>query len=1575
MAVDLDDSISESVSMGVLSTAAKTFDSALSPDTDVDMYGFSVSAGTVVDFDVDTTLNGPGGLGSYLRLFNSLGQVLAANDNGRAPGENTLGFDAYLRFTFVDSGNYYLGVSNANNIIYNPTTGDGDAAGGPHAIGSYRLVVQALPVDNDDALNEATSLGSLTTTAIVRNSTITPDIDVDMFRFTAAAGQVVDFDLDTVANGPGGLGAYLRLFNAQGVQMAANNDGTAPGENTLGFDAYLRHTFAASGTYYLGVSNANNALYDPVTGGGDEEGGLYSIGDYQLIIQALAVDTDDTISEAVTLGAVTTTPILRDASITTDIDVDMFRFTVNSGQVVDFDIDTVLNGPDGLGSYLQLYNQQGQLLASNDDAAAPGELGVGFDAYLRYTFAASGSYYIAVSNFNNKAYDSLIGDKDSAGGFYSIGDYQLSIQTPSPTPNDADDALSEAMVLGTVSTTPLVSNGTISPDVDVDMHRFTVAAGQIVDFDLDTTLNGPGGLGAYLRLFNAQGQQLAFNDNAAAPGENSIGFDSYFRYAFANAGTFYVAVSNANNILYDPLTGSGDTAGGSAATGAYQLFVQALPIDNDDAMNEALSLGSISTVPITRSSTISPDIDVDMFRFTVSAGQVVDFDIDTTANGVGGLGSYLRLFNAQGQQLAANDDDVAPGESVLGFDAYLRFTFLTSGTYYIAVSNSNNKAYDASSGTGDTVGGFHSIGDYQLIVQTPAATPVDNDDAISEAVQLGTISTSPLTATGSISPDVDVDMIRFTVTAGQVVDIDLDTPTNAPGGLGSYLRLFNAQGQELAANDNAAAPGENTVGIDAYLRFNFTTSGIFYLGISNSNNVSYDPLTGTGDTAGGSNSTGTYHLSVQALPVDNDDSFAEATSLGSLTTTPVTRNAAISPDIDVDMYRFTASVGQVIDFDIDTVFNGPGGLGSYLRLFNAQGLQLAFSNDNSAPGENTIGFDAYLRYTFALSGTYYVAVSNANNVLFDPVTGEGDSPGGSYSIGDYQLVIQVLPIDVDDSISEATSLGAITTVPINRGTDISPDIDVDMYRFTVNSGQVVDFDVDTPLNGPDGLAGYLRLFDDQGQQLAFNDNAAAPGEGSVGFDPYLRYTFSVGGTYYVAISNFHNTAYDAVTGNGDTAGGSYSIGAYQLTVQSPSATAPPDFDDALSEAIAIGAVTTAPQTANGIIASDVDVDMFSFTVTAGQVVDIDIDTTLNGPGGLGSYIRLFNAAGLELSLNDDAAAPGEGTIGLDAYLRHTFAAAGTYYVGVSNSGNTSYNAVSGGGDTAGGLNPTGAYLLVVQALPPVLSPSLTLSLSAASIPEIGGQATATLVRSGGDDTVPLTVTILSSDTSSATVPPTVTFAANQTSTSFPIAAVYSSTLGSRQVQVGVTATGYDGFSRSLLITDSDGAFHNSANPPDTNNDGFVSAIDALLVINYLNIFGPGPTPSGSPPPYLDVNSDNFISSIDALLVINALNTQGLGEGDGAALTAPLGFTPVHAPGVEYVARPTSMSLTSRPDMSSVTAEVSVRPQASGISFDSTEQLSASFTRQAESQQLLDGDWNNAVDDLFAAEVDVSLIEF
>jgi hypothetical protein len=408
----------------------------------------------------------------------------------------------------------------------------------------------------------------------------------------------------------------------------------------------------------------------------------------------------------------------------------------------------------------------------------------------------------------------------------------------------------------------------------------------------------------------------------------------------------------------------------------------------------------------------------------------------------------------------------------------------------------------------------------------------DLDDSLSEAHFLGVLAAAPRGAQGSITPDIDVDMYRFTATAGQVVDFDLDTATNGPGGVDSFLRIFDSQGQEIAFNNNGAAPGENQIGFDPYLRFTFFTTGDYYVGVSNANNTLYDPVSGDGDSAGGPNATGNYQLTVQALPVDSDDTFDESNVLGTISASPITINAAISPDIDVDMYRFGASAGQTIQFDIDTPLNGPGGLGSFLRVFDSRGAELAFNNDAAAPGESTVGFDSYVRFTFSASGTYFVGVSNATNTHYDPFSGEGDAAGGQNSIGSYQLIVQspVIPNDPDDTLANAAPLGAASTTPKIVNDSITPDVDVDIYSFTVTAGQVVDFDIDTSTNGPGGLGSFLRLFDAQGQEIAFNNDAAAPGENQVGFDSYLRFTFATTGTYYVGVSNANNTLYNPITG-------------------------------------------------------------------------------------------------------------------------------------------------------------------------------------------------------------------------------------------------------------------------------------------------------------------------------------------------------------------------------------------------------------------------------------------------------------
>ncbi|OKH24393.1 hypothetical protein FACHB389_29945 [Nostoc calcicola FACHB-389] len=112
---------------------------------------------------------------------------------------------------------------------------------------------------------------------------MSPQNDADLVKFTVSAGQRVGFDVDS-RNGSN-LNTYLRVFNSSGTQLAANNDGAAPGEASSQF-SYLAYTFSQAGTYYVGVSLNPNSNYSPVTGVGDVAGSG-ATGDYRLTLNDL----------------------------------------------------------------------------------------------------------------------------------------------------------------------------------------------------------------------------------------------------------------------------------------------------------------------------------------------------------------------------------------------------------------------------------------------------------------------------------------------------------------------------------------------------------------------------------------------------------------------------------------------------------------------------------------------------------------------------------------------------------------------------------------------------------------------------------------------------------------------------------------------------------------------------------------------------------------------------------------------------------------------------------------------------------------------------------------------------------------------------------------------------------------------------------------------------------------------------------------------------------------------------------------------------------------------------------------
>ncbi|MDB4679271.1 dockerin type I domain-containing protein, partial [Rhodopirellula sp.] len=77
----------------------------------------------------------------------------------------------------------------------------------------------------------------------------------------------------------------------------------------------------------------------------------------------------------------------------------------------------------------------------------------------------------------------------------------------------------------------------------------------------------------------------------------------------------------------------------------------------------------------------------------------------------------------------------------------------------------------------------------------------------------------------------------------------------------------------------------------------------------------------------------------------------------------------------------------------------------------------------------------------------------------------------------------------------------------------------------------------------------------------------------------------------------------------------------------------------------------------------------------------------------------------------------------------------------------------------------------------------------------------------------------------------------------------------------------------ISVAENSSPHHNVDDPFDVDRSGVVTALDALAIINYLNVYGPGPIHRTDDDYAYDVNADQLVTSLDVLLVLNELNRQ------------------------------------------------------------------------------------------------------
>ncbi|HEX8914306.1 MAG TPA: S8 family serine peptidase [Humisphaera sp.] len=558
--------------------------------------------------------------------------------------------------------------------------------------------------------------------------------DVDLYRVTLQTRG----NLTITTRPPADVGfpfdATLRLFNAAGTEIA-RADG-----DPVTFDYPVLTTDPAeplaTGVYYVGISSQLNTNYNIVTGAAAADG--MTTGDYFMSIALSNPDPNGVAQGAVDADLTNPTEAIDDPGggggkvtvnrfqgllgsdrpiigseqrIAVDADVDMFRVIAPDDGVLHVDAKgKSLYGADGADTYVKVYDEDLNLVGQNDDASATDP-----DSRLDVTVDRGGVYYVAVTVFANRSfnasdpYNSRTPNSTPTDKSYDLLLWATNGDTNGTTVT-ATDVAAGTTVSGTVGTDSGKVGDGKAPSKDVDWFRVVAPADGYLQFEVA----GAGGFVPSMSLWQLSptGTQATKIDQLASA-----------------TGRLAVRAS-AGDVLYAAVTGQGNddfnwfavASGPGGATGAYTLTAAALSpesakklIDNSVRNNTpgTLLLGQPVTGNLGRDGdvVIGP-ADVDLYAFTPESDVAVRFR--TVSNAEEDADTVLRLFDAKGKQIAANDNATANGKA-----SRVSASLRKGQTYYVGVSGAGPGAFGYDPLTGaDAADG--STGRYQLVAERMA---------------------------------------------------------------------------------------------------------------------------------------------------------------------------------------------------------------------------------------------------------------------------------------------------------------------------------------------------------------------------------------------------------------------------------------------------------------------------------------------------------------------------------------------------------------------------------------------------------------------------------------------------------------------------------------------------------------------------------------------------------------------------------------------------------------------------------------------------------------------------------------
>jgi Zn-dependent metalloprotease len=674
--------------------------------------------------------------------------------------------------------------------------------------------------------------------------------------------------------------------------------------------------------------------------------------------------------------------------------------------------------------------------------------------------------------------------------------------------------------------------GSILTAGEVDTWTFSATAGDRITVHIGEITDINGVFGPWIRLTAPGGASLGDTSGAGA---------AVIDDAIAPAtGTYTVRVASFN--------------AGFNGTGTYRLSMTHTPAPITVAPGDEggpLVNGAIQTGTIDRG-------DVDTWTFTATAGDRIAIHVGEITDTNTVFGPWIRLWSPTGASLgdtagaAADviDDVIAP----------------VTGTYLVMVASFNS--------------GFNGTGTYRLTM-TKTGAPV----TVSPGDEGGPLTNGAM-HTGTIDRG-DVDTWTFQANAGERIAVHIGEITDTNTVFGPWIRLWSPTGASLGDTAGAAADVIDDVVAPV--------TGTYIVLVASFNS--------------GFTGTGTYRLTMVHTPgpyTTSPGDEGEPLINGATHTGTIERG-------DVDVWTFNATAGDRIALHIGEISDTNGVFGPWMRLWSPTGASLGDTAGAAA--------DVIDDVVAPVTGTYTVLVASFNS--------------GFTGTGTYRLTMVHTPGPY--TVSPGDDGGPLDDGAMHTGTIVRGDVDV--WTFDATAGDRIALHIGE-ISDTNGVFGpWMRLWSPTGASLGDTAGAAA--------DVIDDVVAPVTGTYTVLVASFNS--------------GFTGTGTYRLTMvhtPGPYTVSPGDDGGPLDN----GAMHT------GTIERG-DVDVWTFTATAGDRIALHIGEVTDTNGVFGPWMRLWSPTGASLGdtagaaadVIDDVVAPVTGTYTvLVASFNSGFTGTGTY---------------------------------------------------------------------------------------------------------------------------------------------------------------------------------------------------------------------------------------------------------------------------------------------------------------------------